>query len=90
MAIGATPRSVLELVVRQGVLLTIGGIALGCAGAALGSRMLDRFLYGVAGTDLFTFVGVSALVAVVGIVAAVLPARRATRIDPVLALRREG
>jgi predicted permease len=89
MAIGARPESVLALVLRQGAVLTAIGLALGLVGAVAASDLLTRFLYGVGRIDWPTYVAIVLLVGVVGIVAAYIPARRATRVDPLMALRAE-
>jgi predicted permease len=87
MAIGALPGSVLALVVRQGVALTVIGLALGLAGAFAASGLLSTFLYGVARADVITYAAIVVLVGLTGVLAALLPARRATKVDPVIALR---
>jgi predicted permease len=87
LAIGATPRSVLSLVVGQGATLTVIGLALGVAGAFAATGVLTRFLFGVARVDVITYASITALVGLAGLVAAYLPARRATRVDPATALR---
>jgi predicted permease len=87
MAIGAPPSSVLALVVRQGAALTAVGLALGVAGALAATKLLSSFLYGVARGDVATYAVIIVLVGVAGVLAALLPARRATRVDPVIALR---
>jgi putative ABC transport system permease protein len=87
MAIGALPSSVLALVVRQGVVLTLIGLVLGVAGAFAATGLLASFLFGVARADALTYGVIVVLVGVTGILAALIPARRATRVDPVIALR---
>ena len=87
IAIGAMPSSVLGLVVKQGVVLTAVGLVLGVAGAVAGTRVLSTFLYGVARADLLTYATIIVLVGAAGILAALIPARRATLVDPVIALR---
>jgi ABC-type antimicrobial peptide transport system permease subunit len=87
IAIGAQPSSVLGLVVKQGAWLTALGLAFGVAGAVAGTRLLRSFLYGVAPGDVATYSAVVVLVGAAGILAALIPARRATRVDPVIALR---
>jgi predicted permease len=89
MALGATRGSVLRLVVGQGLALAGTGIALGLAGAASLARLLAGLLYGVKPTDPVTFFAVPLLLAVSVILASYMPARRATRLDPVAALRCE-
>jgi putative ABC transport system permease protein len=87
VALGATPSSVLAMVLKDGMRLVTGGLVLGLA-AALGlTRLLSSMLYGVATTDLLTYVAIAVVLAAVALVATVIPARRATRVDPMLALR---
>jgi putative ABC transport system permease protein len=87
MALGASPRAVRRLVVGHGRRLTLIGIAVGIAGALAVSRLLQQSLIDVDAMDPLVYLGVSAILALVSEVAAWLPARRATRIDPVIALR---
>jgi predicted permease len=87
MAIGAQPSSVLALVVKQGVALTLVGLAMGVVGAIAATRLLSSFLYGVERTDIPTYAATVVLVGVAGVVATLIPARRATRVDPIVALR---
>ncbi|HTN86225.1 MAG TPA: ADOP family duplicated permease, partial [Sorangium sp.] len=89
MALGARPRDVLALVVRQGMVLAGLGIALGIGGAFAATRLLTSLLYGVAPTDLPTFMSVAVLLGAVAFLACWLPARRAARVDPTVALRAE-
>jgi predicted permease len=89
LALGASPDSVRELVVRDGMRLVAIGLALGAAGALALSRLLEHLLFGVDGRDLATLIGSALLLAIVGFIACYLPARRATRVDPMLALRTE-
>ena len=89
MALGAKPGDILRLVVGHGMKLTVAGIALGVI-ASLGlTRVMTNLLFGVTATDLPTFLGVSALLTVVALLANYIPARRATRVNPVTALRYE-
>lgn len=89
MALGAQPGNILGLVMKQGFWLTAAGVLLGLA-AALGlTRLMASLLFGVQPTDALTFVSVSALLAVVALVASYIPARRATQVDPMKALRYE-
>jgi putative ABC transport system permease protein len=89
MALGASPWNVLRLVVGQGMRMTAAGIACGVAAGLLTTRLMGSLLFGVSTTDPVTFGAVSVLVAAVALVAGWLPARRASRIDPVVALRTE-
>jgi predicted lysophospholipase L1 biosynthesis ABC-type transport system permease subunit len=87
MAIGAQPSSVLALVVWQGVGLTAVGLVLGVVGAIAATRLLGSFLFGVTAGDVATYAVIVLVVGVTGVLAALVPARRATRVDPVIALR---
>ena len=89
MALGAERRSVLGLVVRQGLRLTLAGVILGLVGAWALTRFLAGFLYGIRPTDPATFGLVSIALVAVSILASYVPARRATRVDPMVALRYE-
>ncbi|MGH9454527.1 MAG: FtsX-like permease family protein, partial [Terriglobia bacterium] len=89
MALGAAKHDVLRMVLRQGMLLTLLGIAIGWAGGLLVSRFLQSLLYGVKPTDPATFVTVSVILGLVAALACYIPARRATKVDPMVALRNE-
>ena len=89
MALGAERRQVLALVLRRGVMLATIGITIGIGGAIAGARYLQSMLFGVEPRDPGTFVAVAAAFAVVALIASYLPARRATKIDPMVALRVE-
>jgi len=89
MALGAQRRSVLGMVVRQGTILALSGIVLGVIMAALVTRSLAIFLFGVSPFDPMTFGGVSLTLLVSGVAATYIPARRATQVDPLEALRYE-
>ena len=86
---GALPKDILKLVLRRGLALTIPGIGLGLIGAFALTQVLGHLLYGVTATDPLTFVGISLLLALVALVACYLPARRATKVNPLVALRLE-
>jgi putative ABC transport system permease protein len=89
MALGAQRSDVLRSVIGEGAKLTLAGIALGMAGAFAVMRILSGELYGVGPSDPLTFFSVAMLVAVVALTACYLPARRAMRVDPMVALRYE-
>ena len=89
MALGAQTKDVLKLIVRNGMTLTALGIAIGLIGAALVARLITSLLFGVTPTYTSTFATVSALLAGVALFACYLPARRASRVDPLVALRHE-
>ena len=89
VALGASPGKIIGLVVRQGMKLTLSGVAAGLAGAAAFSRVMASLLFGVSAIDPVTFVGVPALLIAVALAATALPAWRAARVDPVIALREE-
>jgi ABC-type antimicrobial peptide transport system permease subunit len=89
MALGAQPRNVLALVVGQGAVLTAIGIGIGLAGAWGLTRLMTTLLFEVSATDPITYVGVALLLLIVALLACLLPARRATKVDPLIALRSE-
>jgi predicted permease len=89
MALGASPGDVLGMVLKQGLALAGAGVALGLAGAFAATQLLTSFLFEVKPGDPVTYVGVAILLAVVAMAATYLPARRATRVDPLAALRQE-
>jgi predicted permease len=89
MALGAETRQVLKMVVREGLVLTSIGVAIGVTGAAAATRVMGRLLFGVTSTDPITYLGVSALLIMVALAACYIPARRASRVDPLVALRHE-
>jgi putative ABC transport system permease protein len=89
VALGATPGAVMGLIVREGMRTPLVGILIGIAGAMATTRLLSGVLYGIGPMDPITFGGVAATLAGVALLACLLPARRATRVDPVSALRRE-
>lgn len=89
MALGAQPGDVLRMVLRHGLLLCIVGIAAGISGAFAVIRLMKSLIFGVSPTDPVTFVGVAVLLAAVTFAACWIPARKASRVDPMVALRHE-
>jgi putative ABC transport system permease protein len=89
IALGAQTRDVIGLVMRQGARLTAAGIGIGLLGALAFTRVLASLLFGVSARDPLTFAGIAALLSAVALAATWLPARRAARVEPVVAIRRE-
>jgi len=89
MALGAQPSDVLRLVMRQGFAVTIVSVIIGLAGAWALTRLMTGLLFGVSPTDPATYSGITLLLAVVALLACYLPARRAAKVDPMVALRYE-
>jgi ABC-type antimicrobial peptide transport system permease subunit len=89
MALGAGSQEVLKMMLLQGVRLAIIGLAVGLAGAFAASRLFTTMLFGVKPTDPLTYAAVAGLMALVTLAASYIPARRAARVDPLVALRHE-
>lgn len=89
IAVGASPRDILRLVLGQGIRLTLIGAAFGLLASLLVTRALASLLFGVSATDPITFIAVPVVLALVAMLACYLPARRAMRVDPIIALRYE-
>jgi putative ABC transport system permease protein len=89
MALGATPTAVLRMVLGQGLALVVSGLVIGLVGALALTRLMSSLLFGVTPTDPVTFAGVALVFLFAALAACYMPARRATRIDPLIALRSE-
>jgi len=89
MALGARGGDVLKLVVKSGMILAVIGIAIGAAGAFALTRLMTSLLFGITPTDVTTFSAVCCALLAVALLACYLPARRATKVDPLVALRYE-
>jgi predicted permease len=89
MALGAKKRDITRMLLKRALLLVMAGVALGGCGALVLTRVLGRFLFEVKPNDPATFLSVAAILAATGVIAGLLPAQRATRVDPVVALRWE-
>jgi len=89
MALGAMRDDVLKLIVGRGLMLTLAGVAIGIVGSLVATRFFASLLYGVKPTDPLTFVTVSLLLVGLALLASYIPARRATKVDPMVALRYE-
>ncbi len=89
LALGAPAHQVKNMVVRQGMVLTLVGVVVGLVAAFLLSRFVESFLFGIKARDPMVFVAIPLILSAVAFVAVWLPARRASRIDPIIALRAE-
>jgi putative ABC transport system permease protein len=89
LALGAKMNDVLQLMLKTGLSLTLAGIAIGLAAAWALTRFMSSLLFGVTSTDVWTFIGVPMLLGIVAMIACYIPARRATKVDPLVALRYE-
>ena len=89
VALGAQPHDVFRIIVGQGLRLALFGVGVGLVAALVLTRLLQSFLFGISAYDPLTFIGVSVLLTLVAIAASYFPARRATRVDPMIALRYE-
>jgi len=89
MALGAKRRDVLTLVVRQAMVLALGGVAIGLLASFALTRLIKGLLFSVSVTDPMTFVAIAVLMTLIALLACLIPARRATKVDPLVALRYE-
>jgi putative ABC transport system permease protein len=88
-ALGARPRDIFQLIMGQGFVLAVIGVAAGVVAAFALTRLMSQLLYNVSATDPTTFIGIALLLTTVALLACYLPARKATRVSPMTALRHE-
>ena len=89
MALGAQAGNVLRMIIRRGMLLVVTGLVIGTGLSFAVTRLMKTFLYNVSTTDPLTFAGVPLLLAVIALLACYIPARKAAKVDPMVALRYE-
>lgn len=89
MALGASSANVLKLIVGQGMVLALAGVGIGVAGAFLLTGWMSSLLFGIGDKDIVTFISIPLLLALVAFVACYIPARRAMKVDPIVALKYE-
>ena len=89
MALGAKRRDVLRLVVRQAMMLVLAGVGIGLLASLALTRLMKGLLFSVSVTDPMTFVAIALLMSLIALLACLIPARRATKVDPLIALRYE-
>jgi ABC-type antimicrobial peptide transport system permease subunit len=89
MALGASRGHILQIIMKQGVILTLAGVAVGIIAALASTRLIQGLLYGVSSTDTATYLSVPVVLVAAALAATFVPARRATKVDPLNALRHE-
>jgi putative ABC transport system permease protein len=89
MALGARPGAILRMVIGQSALMVSAGVGIGVGGALLLTRIMSGLLFGTSATDGWTFISIPLLLSAIALLAAYVPARRAARVDPLVALRHE-
>jgi putative ABC transport system permease protein len=89
VALGASRSAILRWVLKQGLVLTMAGVVVGIVGALALTRLLRSLLFGIGPTDIVTYGALAVLLTIVALIACYVPARRATKVDPLIALRYE-